>query len=144
MRPVYAIFSLLGALLWAEAPLADDGPLGRVRDGVAAYREDGPRAAISAWVAGSPLDGDKSALSLANQLAQIDDFYGKVIDFSVRKTYKTSPRSQILFLVIHYEKGALYSRFELYLNGSGDWVVPTFDVNTKIAKVWPDRVIYDY
>ena len=48
-----------------------------VLSGLEAYKNKGLEEAVKAWIKGSGIDGSKEALAQANNLRQIEDYYGK-------------------------------------------------------------------
>lgn len=47
-----------------------------ILSGLQAYKDKGPEEAVRIWIKDSPIDGSKAALSQANNLRQVQDFYG--------------------------------------------------------------------
>ncbi len=109
-----------------------------ILSGLQAYKEKGPDEAIKAWIKDSPIDGSKEALGQANNLRMIENFYGSYSGYEVVSTRAISPRTQMFFLVLNFEKGPLFARFLVYRSESG-WIVTSLDFNTKSELIpsWP-------
>lgn len=113
-----------------------------IKAGVTSYKKEEAKACILAWLKGSALEGSKEALSQANMLRQIEDFYGKVIDYDIIKINNLSKRSQICFLVINYQKGPLYCRFQVYKNMNDKWVATEFKFHTEANMIFPSNLVF--
>ncbi|HAS8547616.1 TPA: hypothetical protein I7775_21760 [Vibrio vulnificus] len=113
-----------------------------IEDGFVAYLSNGPKSAIEAWTKGSVLENSKSALAQANTFRQIEDFYGHYEDFEVYKKLEFTDRTHMYFIVAHYEKGAVFSKFSTYLNSDNKTVVSHLNFTTEAEKLWPESVIY--
>ena len=106
--------------------------------GLQAYKEKGADEAIKAWIKDSPIDGSKEALGQANNLRMIENFYGSYQTYELVSSRSISPRIQVLFLVLDFEKGPLFAKFVVY-RSQGGWIVTSFDFNTKSELIagWP-------
>ncbi len=107
-----------------------------VVSGFDAYKEKGPEEAVRAWIKGSGIDGSKEALSQANNLRQVEDYYGKYLGFEVVKTQDISPKSKAIYIVMDYEKGPVFAKFVTYRTEQG-WVLAYFNFNTKEELIFP-------
>ena len=110
--------------------------------GARAYLKDGASAAIAEWLRGSALEGNTQATSQANSLRQIEDFYGKPESFEVLSENKVSDRSTLVLAVINYQKGPLYTRFQVFRLTSGAWVVTEFRVHTDSTQLFQTSALY--
>ena len=107
--------------------------------GLDAYKDKGPDEAVRAWIKGSPIDGSKEALSQANNLRQVQDFYGAYRAFEVIGTRDLSPRTRIFYLILDFDKGPLFAKFVVYQSDQG-WILTSFDFNTKEQAILPTAV----
>jgi hypothetical protein len=117
------------------------GPLALVERGAESYVTDGPEAAIKTWIAGSALEGNTQALTQANMLRQIEDYYGKPQGIDVIKRTKISPRSEIIYFAVNYEKGIAYGRFQAYRTTEGEWISTEFKFHTQANEILPSSVL---
>jgi hypothetical protein len=113
-----------------------------VEAGAVAYVKDGAAAAVKVWLKGSALEGNTQAVSQANNLRQVEDFYGKPIGFDFIKESTISPRSKMVLLALNYEKGILYARMQVYQLPSGEWVNTEFKFHTESSQLFPLPVLY--
>ena len=104
--------------------------------GLNAYKDKGPEEAVRTWIKGSPIDGSKDALSQANILRQIQDYYGAYQGFEVARSRELSPRARIVFLILDFDKGPLFAKFDIYRTEPG-WILTSFTFNTKAEAVLP-------
>jgi hypothetical protein len=135
-RHLVAVTILVVALpTWA----ADPAPTakGLVEGGVNAYLAGGAREALKFWLKGSALEGNPQALTQANNLTQIEDFYGKPVGFDVVKEQEAGPKARVIYFSINYEKGIAFGVFQVYRNPVGQWVATQFNFNTDALKVFP-------
>jgi hypothetical protein len=107
-----------------------------ILSGLDAYKEKGPEEAVKAWIKGSGIDGSREALSQANNLRQIQDFYGSYQTFEVISSKDIAPKSRVFYLALDFEKGPLYARFKVYKTDGG-WILTSFTFNTDEEKVLP-------
>jgi hypothetical protein len=107
-----------------------------VVSGLQAYKDKGPEEAVRAWIKGSGIDGSKEAMAQANTLRQVEDYYGKFQGFEVVKTSNLTPKTQVAYLVMDYEKGPVFAKFVSYRSEQG-WVLAYFNFNTKEENLFP-------
>jgi hypothetical protein len=122
----------------AQTRATDDLPK-IIRLGLEAYKAGGPEAAIKTWIKGSPIDGSKDALTQANNLRQIQDYYGAYKTFDVISIRNLSPNIRIVYLALDFEKGPLFAKFVVYQTPEG-WILTTFNFNTKDELIIPPSI----
>ena len=135
MRKLPLLFTgLVFGLLTPAVLTAQSRPPGEIPPiiaaGMQAYKDSGPEAAVRAWIKGSPIDGSKEALSQANNLRQVQDFYGNYQGFEVVSREDLGSRSRIVYLVMDFDKGPLFAKFVIYRSELG-WILTNFNFNTK-------------
>ena len=74
--------------------------------GLEAYKDKGPEDAVRAWIKGSAIDGSKDALTQANNLRQIQDYYGAYRAYEVISTRDITPRNEGSLFGIGLREGA--------------------------------------
>ena len=126
---VLAFAQLAPAAVLPDKPKTDDAPP-IIAAGMRAYKDKGPEEAVKAWIKGSAIDGSKEALSQANNLRQIQDFYGAYQGYEVVSTRDISPRVRMIGLVINFEKGPFFGKFIVYQTDQG-WILTSFVFNTS-------------
>jgi hypothetical protein len=107
--------------------------------GLQAYKEKGPEEAVRVWIKGSALDGSKDALSQANTLRQVQDYYGAYKDYEIVSTWEITPRTRVIYLVLDFDNGPLFSKFLAYRSDQA-WVLVNFSFNTKEEVILPTAV----
>lgn len=107
-----------------------------ILSGLQAYKEKGAEEAVRTWIKDSPIDGSKEALSQANNLRQVEDFYGAYQFFEVINSREIGHRTRIVYLVLDYEKGPLFAKFVVY-NSNHRWILTNFSFNTKEEAIFP-------
>jgi hypothetical protein len=110
-----------------------------VLDGLKAYKEKGPDEAVRAWIKGSAIDGSKDALTQANNLRQIQDYYGAYRDFEIVAVSEITTKTRAVYVVIDFEKGPLFAKFVVY-RPQGAWILVNFNFNTKEEAILPTAV----
>lgn len=137
------LFMLLISVVFASYSVAQENePISVIEKGLNAYKNKGAKAAVEAWIQGSALEGSKEALSQANNLRQIEDFYGTYEDFEIIKINNLSKRMVIVAMVLNYQNGPLFSRFDLFKNSEGKWVIAVFDFHTKSTEIFPSDIVF--
>jgi hypothetical protein len=122
----------------AGAPATDSDEVPKVIvSGLDAYKAEGPDAAVKAWIKGSPVEGSKEALSQANNLRQVQDFYGTYKTFHLIQSRNLGPTSRMVYLVLDYEKGPLFAKFLVFRAEQG-WIVASFSFNTHPEAILPE------
>lgn len=104
--------------------------------GLQAYKDKGPDEAVRLWIKDSPIDGSKEALSQANNLRQVQDFYGAYQSFEVLSAYEIGHRTRIFYLALNFERGPLFAKFVVY-QSNHRWILTSFDFNTKEEMILP-------
>ncbi|MGA3134480.1 MAG: hypothetical protein ABSC88_00655 [Terracidiphilus sp.] len=107
--------------------------------GLEAYKDKGPDDAVRAWIKGSAIDGSKDALTQANNLRQIQDYYGAYRAYEVISTREVTPKTRVVYLVLDFDKGPLFAKFVVYRSDQG-WILVTFNFNTKEEAILPTAV----
>jgi len=133
------VLLVIASVSYAKTPYEKLPPI--VAQGIKAYEKGGPTEAIKQWIKGGPLEGSRDALAQANMFRQIEDLYGKYMDFEVIDIYSLSASCQLVYIILKYEKGPLFMSINLY-NSTTGWVMPQFNVNTKPENVLPATLLY--
>jgi hypothetical protein len=109
-----------------------------VTDGFDIYKSSGVSAAYDFWLNGSPLENDAATkTNVISSIHTIESAYGKYIGYEYIATVPFSASAKRYYVVIQYEKGPLYTWFEVYSVGGKD-IIPAFDCNTKANLLLPD------
>ena len=110
--------------------------------GLNAYKDKGPEEAVRAWIKDSAIDGSKDALTQANNLRQIQDYYGAYRDYEVLSIKEITPKTRVVYLVLDFDKGPLFAKFLIY-RPDQVWILVNFIFNTKIESILPTVVHVD-
>ncbi len=96
---------------------------------------------IAALVKGSALENDKNALSQSNIIKQIESFYGKYESSEHIKTVKVSKSTSLIFFVMNYEYGPLFTKATVFKKNNKAFV-SNFKFHTEIEMIIPTDVIF--
>jgi len=107
-----------------------------VQRGLQAYRSGGPDSAVRVWLANSPIAHDSNALSSVVALRQIQDAYGTIIGDETLAVNPIGSHVLRVYVVILYQKGPLYVRFECY-QATSEWLVSAFLFNPRPEAILP-------
>jgi hypothetical protein len=107
-----------------------------ILSGLQAYKDKGPDEAVRLWIKDSPIDGSKEALGQANNLRQVQNFYGAYQFFEVLSAYEIGRRTRIFYLTLNFENGPLFAKFMVY-QSNHRWILTSFDFNTKEEMILP-------
>jgi hypothetical protein len=69
-------------------------------------------------------------------LARTQGAIGSYESFDVVETRRLGDNSEILYVSINFERGAVFARFQMY-RGDGDWVVQNMDFSTQPEELMP-------
>lgn len=144
-RTVIALFCLLLACCcstWAQNTVADESPHHFnvphiVIDGIIAYHDKGPDAAVQTWAGNSSQFIRAAAQQQAETLRSAQTAYGSFRDFEVLGTQDLSQRVRIVYLVLNYDKGPIFGRFNLYHSVDQGWLVTKLNFNTIPDTILP-------
>jgi hypothetical protein len=111
-----------------------------VQTGLDAYKANGADAAIKAWLKGSALEGEKQATSQAASFKQIENYYASYKSWEIVQVKDISKSTKIVYLVMNFQRGPVFASFVCY-KADPDWVLPTFNFNTKPEAVFPPLML---
>jgi len=108
-----------------------------VRAGFEAYKLRGASAAMAMWMKDSPItdfsDGTRA-------LEQIEMVYGKMVGYEPLEAVAFGTYATRTYLVMLYEKGPVYVRFDCYMP-KDQWIVTAFLFNTKPELILPTKMM---
>jgi hypothetical protein len=137
-RSVLALaLSLIAAFtLPAQVLKASDVPAAVLR-GLDAYKRAGAQAAVAGWLAGSPATNDSSNIPrMVESLESVSQAYGKMSGYDLLRVTQVGSRVRRVYVVILFEKGALYALFECY-QAPNEWIVSSFLTNLRASEILP-------
>jgi hypothetical protein len=140
MDPVL-LASTLGCFLILSPVLAvaaDPGPAlpPVLQSGFAAWTKGGPSFAMDVWQKGGLLDGSSKVAGQVSYFKRLDRALGDYKSWEWIETKKVGRSSQIIYLALNFERGAVYARFHFYLSDK-NWVVQNMDFNTQPEALMP-------
>ncbi|MGD0538403.1 MAG: hypothetical protein ABSC03_12260 [Verrucomicrobiota bacterium] len=132
---------LLGACCLGRAPgqaaPADASARGVLEAGFSLYAKGGADLALDTWRKGGLAEMDSGKLASQNAyLRQAERAMGNYRSYEAVQTKRVGANSQILYLAINYQRGAVYARFLLFRT-ERDWVVQSMDFSLKPEAVMP-------
>jgi hypothetical protein len=107
-----------------------------VESGLAVYASGGPGPALLSWRKGGPSEGDKEAVETADELKQLEKSLGHYKSYDLIERTEISKRSEILYLSLNFERGAVFASFLVYKT-TKDWVIQNMDFNTEPTLIMP-------
>jgi hypothetical protein len=128
-----AMFSPLdGATANADASLP-----AVIESGFALWRKGGGiDGALNSWQRGGLLEGDRKVAAQISYFRSISQALGNYKSHDLLQTKAISRNSQIQYLCINFERGAVYGRFLLYRTDK-DWVVQNMDFSARPEALMP-------
>ena len=108
-----------------------------IRAGMEVYKVRGHDAALARWIKDSPIIDPSEAAKAFNQ---IESVYGHMMGYEVLDAVPFGTYASRTYLVILYEKGAVYARFDCF-RPKDDWVIMDFVFNTKPEAILPPTMM---
>ena len=78
----------------------------------------------------------RKAASQSSYFRRLDQALGNYKSYDLVETKAIGPSSEILYLAINFERGAVYARFLVYRTDKA-WVVQDMDFTTKPEAIMP-------
>ena len=91
---------------------------------------------LDAWQKGGLLEGDRKVAAQSNYLRRAVQAVGNYNSYDLIEAKRIGLSSQIIYLSINFERGAVYARFVLYRSNK-NWVVQNMDFSTQPEAVMP-------
>jgi hypothetical protein len=107
-----------------------------LREGFTAWVKSGANLALDAWQKGGLMEGDNKVSAQAAYFRQIDRALGSYRSHETLEAKEVGQNSQIVYLSINFERGAVYARFHLYRTEKS-WAVQNMDFSTKPEAIMP-------
>ncbi len=124
------------ALLHPAAAGASPAPPPVIETGFAAWAKSGPDLALNAWQKGGLLEGDNKVAGQSRYFRQLDRTLGNYRSYEPIDAKSVGQNSQVVYVSINFEHGAVYARFHLY-RAEKNWVVQNMDFSTKPETIMP-------
>ena len=135
---ILALGCLLGSLLVPGVP-AQPGPAVPpvIQAGFDLWSKGGGMSGVfDVWQKGGLMEGDRKVATLLSFFRQIERTVGHYRSYEVSQSKVVGPSSEVLYLTLNYERGAVYARFLLYRTERG-WVVQNLDFSTRPETLMP-------
>jgi hypothetical protein len=113
-----------------------------IKDGFEAYKTGGPDAAVKKWLEGSPVSGSQEAALVPGQFKTIETVYGPYKGYEVIRIVTITPSTNMVFLVIRFDRGPCYGSFTVYNREEQDSIITHFNFNTKPEMVIPAAILW--
>jgi hypothetical protein len=138
---MFVLMTVLAGVLSGRADAQEGGPKaaalpGFIIGGLKAYKNSGPDAAVQTWLKGSPIDGNQDAQAQLAVLHQVQDLFGPLQSYEVISSHDLGPRTRIIYIVLEFERGPLFTKFVVYRADQG-WILANFLCNTHDEAVFP-------
>ena len=130
----YGVIGALALFIVHNAAAESLAPI--VQTGFAAWAKSGADLALDAWQKGGLLEGDNKVAAQSGYFRRLDRLVGNFRAYETLETKAVGQNSQIVYLSINFERGAVYARFHLYRSDKG-WVVQNMDFSTRPEALMP-------
>ncbi len=100
------------------------------------YAKGQPEIAVDTWRKGGLLEGERGEQAQVNYLKQTERVLGQYKSYEPIQIKNINATSQIVYLSINFERGAVYARFLLFRTAK-EWVVQSLALNTKPETIMP-------
>src|SRR5512133_3150420 len=90
--------------------------------GFTLWVKNGLLAALDLWQKGGLLEGDHKIVALGKYRKRIEPLVGSYRSYELIDARKISPNSQLVYLAINFDRGAVFARF-LFYRPADTWVV---------------------
>jgi hypothetical protein len=109
-------------------------------NGMGDYAFQGADAAVKTWVKGTSLEGSPEAAIQINYLRQQEALYGKFQGYHIVQLRELTPLVEIVYLAIHYERGAVFGRFLAFRIKDG-WLLTDILFHAKPETLFPPDLL---
>ncbi len=107
-----------------------------IQKGFALYASGGTAPAFGTWRQGGLLERDNLVSERAERFNTMANLLGNYRGYDLVDAKEIGKSSRILYLSIHFDRGAMYARFLVY-RAEKDWVVQNMDFNTRPEAIMP-------
>ncbi len=107
-----------------------------VQDGFAAWAKGGSILGFDTWPKGGLLEESRKVALQSDYFKRLDRALGNYRAYELVESKAIGTTSQILYLAMSFERGAVYARFLVYRTAKG-WVVQDMDFSTKPEAIMP-------
>lgn len=140
-NPVMKILLLL-LILVPGTGLAYESPQDLIESGFLAYQRGDSVAAFKSWTRGSGMERQGNDAAQALALSRIRDFYGDYQGYEIVRDHQMSTRARMILLVMNFDRGITFARFQVYRQSNGNWVLNEFKFHTESVVVWPADAVF--
>lgn len=128
-------------LLWPWRTVAADSGGGSVPgillNGFGIWTKIGnPGVVLNAWKRGGLLERDNKVAVESGYLSRVQGTVGNYQSYAVVDSKRLGDNSEIIWLSINFDRGAVFARFLLF-RADRDWVVQNMDFNTQPESLMP-------
>ena len=139
VRSILAFGLLCGLTLsWLHSAAAQsNGALAPIlQEGFSAWARSGANLALDAWQKGGFLEGDNKVAAEVSYFRRLERGLGNYRSYETLDIKGVGQNSQIAYVSINFERGAVYGRFLLYRTDKA-WVVQNMDFSIKPEAIMP-------
>jgi hypothetical protein len=105
-------------------------------EGFGLWGKRGVAFALDVWQKGGLMEGDNKVAAQSNFFRRLDRTAGGYRSYELLETKRIGQSSEIIYIAINFEHGAVYARFLLY-RAEKEWVVQNMDFSPKPEAVMP-------
>jgi hypothetical protein len=143
------LFTVLSSMLFAAGRDRGEEKLGMpsiVLAGLNDYSFKGADGAIKSWTKGGVLEGSKEAAAQLALLKEIESLYGTFSSGHLIETHALTPRAQLVYVTLNYDRGPAFARFVAYREVAKvkeDWILSDLSFSTKPEAILPSDLLID-
>jgi len=134
---VRALLGLSCCWMWVQATAAEPVLPPVIQAGLGLWSKGGPELALDAWQKGGLLESDTARFAAwMDFFRRHDRALGNYESSEIVATKGLGRTSQICYLSLNFERGAVYAKFVLYRSSKG-WLVQNMDFHTRPEAIMP-------
>lgn len=134
------IIALIFSFTQVSDVAANEAPA-PIKEAMIVYKNQGWEEFLRTLLIGSPLQKDPSIYKKAEVISKIESYYGKFVDYEITDRRSVSSRVELVYYVMHYEKGPLFGVVTLFKRGDVE-IVTRFNFHTEALKIIPADIIF--
>ena len=146
MKPLHLFTRVIAVMLvalpvaWAPFTFAADGnaPLPLIiQSGLDSWTKGGgPDGAMYVWQKGGLFENSRRSGEMSSRLRQLNQALGSYLNYEVLRADSIGKSSEVLYLAMNFQRGAVFARFVLY-RADKSWVVQDLDLGTRPEAIMP-------
>jgi hypothetical protein len=143
------LFTALSSMLFAAGRDRGEEKLGMpsiVLAGLNDYSFKGADGAIKTWTKGGVLERSEEVAAQLALLKEIESLYGTFSSGHLIETHALTPRAQLVYVTLNYDRGPAFARFVAYREVAKvkeDWILSDLSFSTRPETILPSDLLID-